>query len=92
MDIQISAEELRQSSSIMKAAIGSMKDELETASNVMAQTSNSFESNAGDAFREKYNSLKGKFDLFYDAMTAYAEFLDKTDKDISNASEDLLSE
>lgn len=99
MDIQISADELRQASANMKSAIRSMKDELDTASNVMTRTSDSFESRAGDVFREKYNELKGKFDLFYNEMTSYAEFLDKTaaeyehtDKMIETAADDMLSE
>ena len=98
MDIVISANELRQHATNMKTAIGMMKEELETASNVMQGTSNSFESSAADAFRGQYNQLKSKFDLFYNEMTNYANFLEKTassyeqaDVTIEQAAQDILN-
>ena len=89
MDIVITADELRSHAANMKAAVGSMKEELEIASNVMTRTSNSFESSSADAFREKYNQLKGKFDLFYNEMTAYATFLEKTAESYDKADETI---
>ena len=98
MDIVLSADQLREHASSMKTAIGMMKEELETASNVMNRTGESFESSAADAFRGQYNQLKGKFDLFYNEMTSYAEFLEKTaalyertDEAIQQAANDVLS-
>ena len=78
MDIEISAQELKQHATNMKTAIGFMKEALDTASTVMSRTSESFESSAADAFREQYNQLKSKFDAFYSEMGKYAVFLDKT--------------
>ena len=81
----------------MKSAIGMMKEELETASSVMNRTGDSFESSAADAFRGQYNQLKSKFDLFYNEMTSYAQFLEKTaslyekaDEAIQQAANDIL--
>lgn len=97
MDIVLSADQLRQHASNMKSAIGMMKEELETASSVMNRTGDSFESSAADAFRGQYNQLKSKFDLFYNEMTSYAQFLEKTaslyekaDEAIQQAANDIL--
>ena len=78
MDIQISAQDLRQYAANMKSEVSEMRDALEVASGVMNRTGESFESSAADAFRGQYNQLKSKFDLFYNEMTSYAEFLEKT--------------
>lgn len=98
MDIEISAEELRQHASNMKSIVGNMKEELETASNVMQRTADSFESSAAETFRGQYNQLKSKFDLFYNEMITYATFLEKTaasyeqtDNAINKAAEEYLS-
>lgn len=98
MDIEISAQQLRQHSTNMKTAVGFMKEALETASNVMSSTSQSFESSAANAFRDQYSQLKSKFDLFYNEMTKYATFLDNTadayeraDQVIENAANDMLN-
>lgn len=98
MDIVISPNKLRQHATNMTTAIGIMKEELETASNVMEGTSNSFESSAADAFRGQYNQLKSKFELFYNEMTNYANFLENTaslyeqaDVTIKQAAQDILN-
>ncbi len=95
--ITIRPEELRNSAAEMKSKINSMRESLQTASNVMNRTSDSFEASSADALRNKYNQLKGKFDIFYDEMTSYALFLEKTaatyekaDEAIAAAAEDNL--
>lgn len=98
MDIEISAQELKQRATNMRTAVGFMKESLETANNVMSRTSESFESSAADAFRAQYNQLKSKFDLFYEEMTKYADFIDKkaavsyedVDTAIKNAAEEMI--
>ena len=97
MDIEISAEELKAHAANMSSFIEAMKESLDTASNVMARTGESFDSSAGDAFRGQYNQLKGKFDAFYNEMTKYVVFLRKTaaqyeraDAEITNAAREMI--
>ena len=95
--ITIRPEELRSSATEMKNKINAMRESLQTASNVMNRTSDSFEASSADALRNKYNELKGKFDAFYNEMTSYANFLEKTaatyeqtDATITKAADDIL--
>ncbi|MBR3661174.1 MAG: WXG100 family type VII secretion target [Bacilli bacterium] len=95
--ITIRPEELRNSASEMKTKITAMKENLRTASNVMARTSDSFEASSADALRNKYEELKTKFDSFYEEMTSYAVFLEmtaatyeKADETIKKAANDIL--
>lgn len=95
--ITIRPEELRVSASDMRKKIELMKSSLQNASNIMGRLNESFVGTASDALIGKYNELKPKFDLFYNEMTSYAEFLDKTaalyekaDQDISKAAQDVL--
>lgn len=77
-NVSIKPEVLRSSANEMKSKVDLMRGNLETASNVMNQTSESFESSAAEALRAKYNELKPKFESFYNEMLSYAEFLEKT--------------
>ena len=95
--LTIRPEELRNAAGEMKSKIEAIKENLQTASNVMNQTSSSFEAGSADALRQKYNELKGKFDKFYNEMTSYANFLEataatyeRTDEEIAKAANDVL--
>lgn len=95
--ITIRPEELRSSSSEMKTKINAMRDALQKASSIMNSTSVAFVASSADAMREKYNSLKAKFDMFYEEMASYAEFLEKTaasyekaDDEITKKANDIL--
>ncbi len=95
--IALRSEELRLSASDMRKKIELMKTSLQNASNVMGRLNEAFVGSASDSLISKYNELRPKFDLFYNEMTSYAEFLDKTaalydtaDQDISKAAQDIL--
>ena len=95
--IEITPQELRDTSSEMIKDIEKMRDALNTASNVMEGTKDSFDASSASAIREKYSELRSKFDNFYQKMESYCEFLDKTaeyyenaDNTITNAANDIL--
>ena len=98
MDLKVSSEELRSNALQMKNKIEIMRSSLQTASNVMSATSNSFQGTGPDTIRNKFHSLEGKFYDFYNAMTNYANFLemvanryDEENATVAKKAEELLS-
>ena len=98
MDLKVSSEELRSNALQMKNKIEIMKSSLQTASNVISTTSTSFQGTGADAIRNKYHSLEGKFNDFYNAMTNYATFLEtvanryeEENANIAKKAEELLT-
>lgn len=98
MALNIKPEELRSNASSMKNKIEIMRSSLQTASNVISTTSTSFQGTGADAIRNKYHSLEGKFNDFYNAMTNYATFLEtvanryeEENANIAKKAEELLT-
>ena len=87
--IVITPAELRASARLMKNRIESMKQNLDTASRVMQQTTESFDSPAAKAMREKYEELKKNFPKFYQEMTSYAEFLETTASEYERTNQEI---
>ena len=90
--ITISPEELRSSASEMRTKLAAMKENLQTSSNVMNQTSGSYESASGEALRQKYNELKGKFDAFCNVVETQIAFLEMTANSYEQADETIAKE
>lgn len=95
--ITIEPKELRNTSMEMRRNVGMMKDALDVSSTVMDSTRDSFDASSADEIRAQYNVLKTKFNSFYEKMTSYADFLDRTagkyekaDSDIKAAASDVL--
>ena len=76
--ITIDPKELRTKATEMRRDISMMKDSLDISNSVMAETENYFEASSADEIRNNYNQLKGNFELFYEKMNSYADFLDST--------------
>jgi uncharacterized protein YukE len=98
MDISVSYVGLKEASESMINKVDVMKQALSKASTVMANTEDSFKSEAADMLRDKYHSLRVKFDDFYDSITKYATFLattankyEEADANIKKSAEDLLT-
>lgn len=98
MDISVSYAGLKESSEGMLNKVEIMKQALNKATTVMKNTEDSFKSESADMLREKYHSLRSKFDDFYESINNYAAFLSKTaakyeeaDKNIKKTAEDLLT-
>ncbi len=96
-NLSISGVELKNNAQKMKNEIENMRNALQVASTEMERTRDSLQGVAGDTIRNKYAALEQKFNDFYQAMTNYATFLEKTateyeqqEQIISKAAEDVL--
>lgn len=99
MGIEIRPEELRAKAGSMRKEVEGMRSALEVATRVVSQSEGAFEGSAANQVREKYNTLKPKFEDFYNAMDGYAEFLEKTaaayeqrETEIKKKAEELTSD
>ena len=97
-DLTITTDEIRNAAHSMRSNLDAMKDNLQIATTVVRNTSDSFVANGADAIRNKYDSLQTKYDSFYNKAESYIEFLlktadayDEVDQTINKNAEELSS-
>ena len=69
---------MREAASKMRTIVERMHSNLDEASSDIHATTDTWQSNAADHLRSKYGDLSPKFEDFYQAITNYADFLDRT--------------
>ena len=69
---------MREAASKMRAIVERMHGNLDEASNDIHATTDTWQSAAADHLRSKFSDLSPKFEDFYQAITNYADFLDRT--------------
>ena len=71
-------EGMRETANKIRTIVERMHSTLDEASNDIHASTDTWQSSAADHLRSKYGDLSPKFEDFYQAITNYADFLDKT--------------
>ena len=94
---KISYAEVLNDAQILMNSSNEMKNIFEETERIMATLDSSWQSEAASQFAAKFNQLKAKFPLFYEAVQNYSKFLTSTvetyqaaDQAIANAADNNL--
>lgn len=75
---RISYAEVLNDAQVLMTSSNEMKDIFDNTERIMNTLGNSWESEAASQFAAKFNQLKAKFPLFYEAVQNYSKFLSST--------------
>lgn len=96
--LNINYQGLRESANIFRKEVSRMSSALSDAKTEIGNTTKDWQSTAAQTLRDRFESLAGKFDDFYNAIENYAKFLDNTanayeaaDKKIEQRADELLN-
>lgn len=76
--LEISTQQLRDTATSIRSYCDSMQRALGDATKTIKGTTDSWKSGGAETLRGQFDTLAPKFNDFYDAVQAYATFLDNT--------------
>ena len=75
---RISYNEVLNDAQVLMQSSNEMKNIFDQVERIMATLNNSWQSQAANQFTAKFNQLKSKFPMFYEAVQNYSKFLTQT--------------
>jgi WXG100 family type VII secretion target len=76
--INISLAEVTATASALRTTNASLTDTLNQIKTQMTNTAQSWQSDAGNTIRDRFNALAPKFEQYREVVDSYAKFLDMT--------------
>ena len=76
--INISLAEVMATAAALRTTNASLTDALNQIKTQMTNTAQSWQSDAGNTIRDRFNALAPKFDQYREVVDSYAKFLDLT--------------
>ena len=89
--LEVDPKELKNAANEIDGYISDINDNLIKATNIVNETSSSFDSEAAKTFRNKYLDLESKFKNFKEEMEMYSSFLKGTAEKYENIDKKIES-